>query len=266
MQKYYFNFNLRTDIGLVRDNNEDAVAGSPSALVIADGVGGYPDSERASTYVVQNVIHAFAQNYDDSINTEKSIEDAVHTARMLLHEDYSWGNTTMVATIIDNDILHVAHVGDSRGYLFRDSRLIPLTKDQSVVQQLIDSGQITEEQALYHPHRNIIEETIHGEMHKPVRIEFSTHKIHEGDLILLCTDGLTDLMIDKDIATIINENISKGLQYVNDALITAAFNIDDDILVAGKDNTTIALGEIRELTEDTMLQDTIIHAFYEEKR
>lgn len=265
MQKYYFNFNLRTDVGLVRENNEDAIAGSYNTLVVSDGVGGYPDGERASTYVVQEVINAVTHNDFDEKDTRQAIEDAVHKARVKLYENHSWGNTTMVAAVINDDILHVMNVGDSRGYVFRDGNLTPLTKDQSAVQYLVDSGQITEKEALYHPARNVIDETIHGEIYKPARIDFSTEKIQQGDIILLCTDGLTDLMIDKDIETIIRDNINKGLQSVNDALIKAAFSIDDDILVAGKDNTTIALGEVEERTEDAVLPDTEIYTFYEEK-
>jgi len=262
MEKYYFNFHLRTEVGLVRDNNEDAIAGSYNTLVVADGVGGYPDGEVASSYVVEEVIKATTSNSFKSEKSKETISDAVHQSRIRLYKNHSWGNTTMVAAVIDQDTLHIANIGDSRGYLFRDGCLIPLTKDQSVVQRLIDIGEITEEESLYIPSRNIVSETIHGELYKPARIDFSTHKIQRGDIIMLCTDGLTDLMINKKIEEIINNNINKGLEGISDSLIDFTFNIQDDILIAGKDNTTIALGEVKCMEENNVLQEPEIHTFY----
>lgn len=265
MKKYYFNFNLRTDVGLVRESNEDAIAGTYSTLVVADGVGGEPDGERASSYVVEEIIKAVSSDDFNPFNTKIVIEDAVHKARVRLHQGYSWGNTTMVVSSIEQDVAHIAHVGDSRGYLFRDGKLSALTKDHSYVQRLVEFGEITEEEALYHPYRNIIEETIHSEIYKPARIEFSMQEIKEGDLIILCTDGLTDLILDKDIEKIINDNLHDGLSAVNDALINAAFTIEDDELVAGKDNITIAIGEVVPLMKTSVFQEPEIYTFYEEK-
>lgn len=262
MERYYFNFHLRTETGLVRDNNEDAIAGAYNTLVVADGVGGYPDGERASSYVVEELIRSTTSNSFESEKSKEAIVDAVHQARIRLHKNHSWGNTTMVAAVIDQDTLHIANIGDSRGYLFRDGCLIPLTKDQSVVQRLIDSGEATEKEALYIPSRNIVSETIHGELYKPARIEFSTQKIQHGDIIMLCTDGLTDLMINKEIEETINDNINKGLEGISSALIEFTFNIQDDILIAGKDNTTIALGEVNFMEENSVLQKSEIHSFY----
>ncbi|MDA1073338.1 MAG: Stp1/IreP family PP2C-type Ser/Thr phosphatase [Proteobacteria bacterium] len=229
----------RSDRGRVRTNNEDAVAigQSEDVAVLADGMGGLNAGEVAATLAVQRVLQALPSA--GSV-TEETLRDAVRQANLAVFErsrsksDYAMMGTTLVVWVhTGGRACLVANVGDSRGYQFADGTLSRITHDHSLVQELVDDGLISAEEALTAPNRNIITRAVGLD----AKVDVDVFKIRRvpGDLILLCSDGLTDLVHDPAITRILNEAASIGLEVVADKLIATANQ------AGGLDNITVVL-------------------------
>ena len=247
----------KTDIGKERETNEDSVSSlmidsqsfrgelNCGIIVVADGMGGREMGEVASDIatkkfikvVVESLLHL--SKYKDNINFEEILKRAIEIANTELWElsdnkSKPLGSTIVGALIVDNHIF-VGNVGDSRAYLIEPSKksIIQITKDHSVVQEMIDGQVITKEQARNHPRRNIITRGLGLE--KKV-----TPDIFEADMknkvLLLCSDGLSGMVDDKDIVKNINGNIYKSA----DALISLANKN------GGVDNISVALASYNE--------------------
>lgn len=182
-----------SDVGRVRKNNEDSGYAGEHLVMIADGVGGAAAGDLASTVAVETIRRIDVPPESDLLEI---LAGAVHRANdrigELVDEDpaVEGMGTTLTAALFDGDQIALAHIGDSRGYLFRDGALIQLTTDHTWVQSMVDDGEITAEEARVHAHRNVILKVLQGrDTDEP---DLSLHEMRDGDRLLLCSDGLSD--------------------------------------------------------------------------
>jgi len=212
----------RTECGPVRDNNEDAllIDVAEGIFIVADGMGGHAAGEVASAMAVEGVHEILVGEQDpdetrlvrtiDVQNTADVVRERLRYAmnqasqrirRVSEERPGTRGmGTTVVTLVIDGDQAHLAHVGDSRAYLLREGSATRLTRDHTVVQQEIDAGRLAPELARLLPHRNILTQSVG--FHGPVEPDTSTRVIEPGDIFLLCSDGLTDVLEDHQLAEI----------------------------------------------------------------
>ena len=231
-----------TDVGRQRKNNEDAVQVREDLrlFIVADGVGGAAAGEEASRIFVESCTTEFSAdsgwNRDYGpliarcfINANQHIRDHAKNHP----ETHGMGCTGEILTFFDGDY-YVGHVGDSRTYMIRDEQIVLLTKDHSYIQEQIDLGLVTEEEAETHWLRNAIYRAVgHKE---EIEADIITGKVKDGDCFLLCTDGLTDMVSDKRILEIVTADAS-----VDDR---ARALIDEANVNGGKDNITALLCQV----------------------
>lgn len=230
MLTYY----AKTNIGNKRDNNEDYYLSSPkiNMWILADGVGGHDAGEVASKLACDSI--------EEKVLAGENIVDAIQHSHELIKAspDDGVGRQGMASTIVvlkvKQDKFDFFWVGDSRGYQWnKNSGLTPRTRDQSLVQQLVDKGVITEDEARVHPNRNVIIQALGQlDLEQPV-VDTSSHDYEDGDILLLCSDGLSDCVEDEAINDIITaaENPEE-----------AASNLVSKALEnGGKDNITVII-------------------------
>ena len=205
----------QTDQGLVRKNNEDAVAFDPKTglCLLADGMGGYNAGEVASGMAVAFLSQALtawlsqAGNPASGRELRRTLEACVNQANHSIlsaawsNPDYAGMGTTLVAGVFIENRLVLGHIGDSRCYRLRSSVLQQITKDHSLLQEQVDAGLLTAEQALTSPHRNLITRALGVE--DAVSVEINEHRVEPGDLYLMCSDGLSDMVLDPVIEAIL---------------------------------------------------------------
>lgn len=226
----------RTDIGRVRDNNEDAVLCLDHLVAVADGMGGHPGGEVASNLALSLLDASFT---GDSLT---ELEAAVRAANRAISEraaasrDLEGMGTTLCAVGVTGDgRLAVVNVGDSRAYLMRDSSLRQLTADHSITGELIRRGELTEQDALSHPHRSVLTRALG--CGPEVDVDGAQHLATEGDRLLLCTDGLINEVAENDIPTLMDSALYVGP--VADALVERALSN------GGRDNIAVVVAEVR---------------------
>ena len=241
-----------TDTGRVRDHNEDqylalgrdqSPPGAGALLVVADGMGGHAAGEVASKMTVDGIVQSLNDQSEEASKLEgnafgvflgKVFEEVNQEVWQAAQEDDKRGmGTTCTLAAIRGDQLFLAHIGDSRAYLLRDGELHQVSKDHSWVEDAVDQGVITREQARTHPNRNVITRAI-GLDPQP-EIDTSVMPLADGDLLLLCSDGLNSMIPDEDIHRILT---SSSPEDVCQALIDAA---NDQ---GGHDNTTVVVATI----------------------
>ena len=232
-----------TDIGRKREVNQDyvyvtdkPVGHVPNLFVVADGMGGHKAGDFASKYAVQ-VLEEHVRNHS-GMGPELIITDAVREANRKIVEKAKqdtglegMGTTLVVATIIEHT-LYFANVGDSRLNLIRDE-IKQLSKDHSLVEEMVRLGGINEEEAKHHPDKNIITRAIGAK--DDVEVDFFEYRLQKGDIILMCTDGLTNMVDDDEIFRIV-----KGGR---DVVETAMQLVEKANENGGKDNIGIVLVE-----------------------
>ena len=195
-----------SDAGKRREANEDSL-GTPEGVppevlarkgrlyVVADGIGGHAGGKMASSLAVQQVLREYYG--DPSTNLEESLRQAILAANRAVHDQaqdakYEGMGTTLVAALVQGNRLVVANVGDSRAYLVREGKISQITRDHSWVAEQRDAGLLTEEEAWQHPYRHIILRSLGG---KPeVEVDFFRRALRPGNTVLLCTDGLSDMV------------------------------------------------------------------------
>lgn len=239
-------FEKFTDQGRVRTVNEDYLGILCSikigdVFVVCDGMGGHVGGEKASKLAVECILNVLSNASTENI--EKSLIDAITFANNSLikfsenHPEYKGMGSTVVLALISDDILYLAHMGDSRAYVFSDEKLFRMTKDDSYVQLLIDKKEITEEEAENHPFKNRISKALGVNQSMVPTIYQEKIKLKKGDKILLCSDGLTSLVSDFQI----EKNIS------NSDLLNSIINLHNLAMNnGGYDNITIILIEVLE--------------------
>ncbi|MCH5598338.1 PP2C family protein-serine/threonine phosphatase [Niabella ginsengisoli] len=241
---------VQTDIGRKRDNNEDNFvwlqslwSKSTIALVGAiDGVGGYDGGEEASA-IAKTTIENYLQNFSFGAPLQL-LKEAFINANNAINQKRSEADLQRMSCVAslaildaEKELMYVAHVGDSRGYIFRNDELIKITKDHSAVGFKEDRGFLTEEEAMHHPNRNEISKML-GEYMIDANdsegyFDFFEHSFLPGDIVLFCSDGLTDLLNKQGISNVLTQNIS--LKEKVQLLIDGANDL------GGKDNITVAL-------------------------
>lgn len=204
----------KTDIGMVRDVNQDyvfatetSIGNLPNLLVVADGMGGHRAGEYASRLAVEVLKQELVATTEDG--PEAMMKNAITRANERVLEAarqdaklYGMGTTLVMATVIERT-LYFANVGDSRLYLVNDD-IKQLSKDHSLVQEMVRLGGINEEEAKYHPDKNIITRAIGAK--DEVEIDFYEYRLKRGDIILMCTDGLSNMVEDEEMLHIVKNS------------------------------------------------------------
>jgi protein phosphatase len=239
-------FHSATDRGRIRSNNEDSIAIVEAAglMVLADGMGGYNAGEVASgmaTAFIEKDLGRWLQETPpdtDDLEVRRAMDICVDNANRSIfeashaHAQYAGMGTTLVMGVFRGGRLLVGHIGDSRAYRWRDDRLQQLTRDHSLLQEQIDAGLISPEQAAYSHQKNLVTRAMGVE--DIVLLEIHSHAVHPGDWYLLCSDGLSDMLDDARIATVLREqgsDVGKAAQALVDAANQAG----------GRDNIAVIL-------------------------
>jgi len=235
----------RTDTGQVREHNEDCIGGDESlgVAIVADGMGGYQAGEVASATAVKIIMEQLDSLFKTSTHLKRYsatmlLEQAVLKANQAIYKmaenqiHYSGMGTTVVAVLFHNDSISVAHVGDSRLYRLRGNDFRQLTKDHSVLQELIDCGYYTPEKARHSQHQHTITRALGIEQN--VNIEIQEDRVLDQDIYLLCSDGLSDMLDENEMYTIVSSK-NHSLKQAAQLLIEAAND------KGGKDNISLIL-------------------------
>lgn len=235
-----------TDTGMVRRSNQDACKcgifpDGGAWVVVCDGMGGANGGNVASAIAVESIEGLLKNGYREKMsqgNIKSMIINAVRRANTAIYEKAAqavelqgMGTTTVVMLAVDNR-LHVAHVGDSRAYLKSRNGIRQLTMDHSYVQDLVNFGQITKEEARTHPRRNIITRVLG--VHNDVNVDYAVWDFDTGDIALACTDGLTNYMDEDLLEEYIDRHCQDGDALVHELI---RFAVDN----GGSDNITIAV-------------------------
>ncbi len=240
----------RTDTGRQRRGNEDNYFARAPLFVVADGMGGAQAGEVASKIAVE----VFEQGLPEDGSPEERLARRVQDANRLIYErsvaehEQAGMGTTLTAALLDEQQLAIAHVGDSRAYLFRDHALQRLTSDHSLVGELVRQGKLTEEQAEEHPQRSIITRALGPE--PTVDVDTWTYPVRAGDVLLLCSDGLTSMIAEERIADVLST--SADLRVAADRLI------DEANAAGGRDNITVVLFRLEDVGDGALDQATML--------
>ncbi len=239
-----FEFFSAVDTGRARSNNEDTVAVDAGAAlaVLADGMGGYNAGEVASEMAARSAKEMLgrwlreqpqvseAALHEAIVSSADLANRAVHDAATT-NPAYAGMGTTIVIAVCREGHLSLGHVGDSRGYRLRAGRLEQLTRDHSLLQEQIDAGLLSPEEAAMSMNRNLVTRAVGVE--PTVEIELHGHELRDGDTVLLCSDGLSDMLTDDKIEDILSSN--EAMDAAGAALIEAANQ------AGGRDNISLIL-------------------------
>ncbi len=242
-------FFCATDTGRARSNNEDSVALDEAArlAVLADGMGGYNAGEVASgmlTSFIKAELGRWLQEASASATdaeVRRAMDICVDNANRAIfnaansNPQYAGMGTTLVVAAFRESRLLMGHVGDSRGYRFRGGRLAQITRDHSLLQEQIDAGLITPEQAAFSSNKNLVTRAVGVE--DTVLLETHIHEVQPGDVYLMCSDGLSDMLDDAAIAQVLQMHDS--VEAAGPALINAAND------AGGKDNIAVILARVQ---------------------
>jgi PPM family protein phosphatase len=215
-----------TDVGLVREGNEDSFYRGTTVFAVADGMGGHVAGEIASSTALEPIASVNETQFATGDDAQDALVEAITAANseVIAQGDadpsLSGMGTTLTAVLIRSGRLHVAHVGDSRAYLLRDGQgITQLTTDHTLVEQLVRDGRISREQAAIHPQRSVVTRAIGVDRHVDVD-SLPPLELQPGDQVLLCSDGLTGPVSDEHIAAILVER--DDAREACEALIEAA--------------------------------------------
>jgi serine/threonine protein phosphatase PrpC len=228
----------RTDTGRQRQANEDALLARPPLFAVADGMGGAQAGEVASKIATEALEQAGPADEAPERYLRRVVESANERIHGLAERDASRSGmgTTLTAALVREDEISIAHVGDSRAYLWRDRELRRLTSDHSLVEELRRQGRLTDEQAEEHPQRSIITRALGPEA--DVEVDTMTYPARPGDVILLCSDGLTTMISEQRITDILTR--SPSLDAAVSTLIAEANER------GGRDNITVVAFRLEE--------------------
>lgn len=233
-------FGSRTDVGCVRDHNEDSLAVAPPLYVVCDGMGGHAAGEVASEIAV-DVISQRAPEHADAAALGQAVEEANLAVIKAAREGVGRAGMgcTCTAAILEKERLVIAQVGDSRAYLLHQGKLQQLTRDHSLVADLIEAGQITEAEARVHPQRSVITRALGSDPRtQPDLFEIN---VEAGDRLLLCSDGLSTMLEDPEI--------EKILKNASDPQRCAAQLVNEANGLGGYDNVTVIVVDVTGLAE-----------------
>jgi serine/threonine protein phosphatase stp1 len=240
-------FAIKSDVGQRRKVNEDAAGYFESKnniplMMVCDGIGGHNAGEIASAMALMSIGQAWEKTefndieevYQWLIQKITEANEAIFTRSAQYEDLYGMGTTVVVASIIGNQLM-IANVGDSRAYVLRNFQLKQLTEDQSLVNALLKSGEITPEEAENHPNKNIVTQSLG--VTSSVEIDFVRMTIKNEDTLILCSDGLSDMLSLEEIRNVMNhysdveQQVEKAVQEANEA--------------GGRDNITVVIAKIQ---------------------
>ncbi|SEQ34910.1 protein phosphatase [Lachnospiraceae bacterium RM5] len=231
----------KTDMGVMRRTNQDfifcsleQVGNLPNLFIVADGMGGHKAGDLASRYTVEEFLKVVKES--DNTNPISVIEEAVRVANAKLIEkakesiDYEGMGTTLVVATFINNSLYIANVGDSRLYLINND-ILQVTRDHSLVEEMINIGELDRKNARTHEKKNIITRAVGVD--SEVVADFFEIEYSKGDMILMCSDGLSNMIEDEEIKNIVNDG--NDIDKIGERLVDTANNY------GGKDNISVIL-------------------------
>ena len=231
----FISWGARSDVGLVRGHTEDSFLLQAPLFVVSDGMGGHAAGEVARSIAVETVGREAPATADDVL-----LGAAVESANRNVIEAAEQGigkpgmGCTATAVIIEKNLLAVAHVGDSRAYVLREGTLVRITHDHSYVEELVDSGQITADEARTHPSRSIITRALGSD--PDMYADHFSLEVNDGDRIILCSDGLSSMVPDSEIESLAVSSATP--KQAADNLVAAA------LTAGGADNVTVVVVDI----------------------
>lgn len=247
-----FHYAARSDVGLLRENNQDSGYAGPHLLVLADGMGGAAAGDIASSVAVAHLAPLDGDEHDRDELTDllrRALDDA--QADLIAYAEDSPARaglgTTVIALLRSGGTAAMVHVGDSRAYLLRDGELHQVTHDHTFVQHLVDTGQLTEEEAENHPQRSVLLRVL-GDAHGALELDESVRELHDGDRWLLCSDGLSSFVSAETIADVLADNPDPGR--CADELVQLALR------AGGQDNITVVVADVSRFDTDHGMHDT----------
>ncbi len=231
-----------TNIGSRRSTNQDTyrynvISENLAWSVVCDGMGGVNGGDVASNTAADTIADIIQKGLSDSLSEEEIRELMVHAvnegnsavfSKAVDNLEFKGMGTTVVLSIVRGNRLFLVHVGDSRGYFYTDGEVRQITEDHSYVQDLVNRGEITKEEARNHPHKNIITRSLG--VHSMVETDFSVFDIEPGQVLVVCSDGLSDYLTEELLAEFLSNNKQEDI--IN-ALIEYA------LLCGGNDNITV---------------------------
>lgn len=228
-------FGSRTDIGCLRDHNEDSLVVTPPLFAVADGMGGHAAGEVASEIAVR-VLSELAPEHPDVEALGRAIDEANRAVIQAAREGRGRQGmgTTMTAAMLEGERLVIAQVGDSRAYLLHQGKLQQLTRDHSLMADMIEAGQLTPEEARTHPQRSVITRALGSDAH--LHPDIYEINVETGDRLLICSDGLSGMIFD--------DQIENTLRRVQDPQRCASQLVNEAIAAGGHDNVTVIVADV----------------------
>jgi len=258
MSAHFFETSARSAIGLVRQGNEDSGFVSPQLIAVADGMGGHAAGEVASRIAVQ-VLESLVPSLISTEIDEDSVEDLLmHSLHSIDSEisvvtdedtDKRGMGTTLTALLIRDKYISLLHVGDSRCYRLRGNTLEQLSNDHTVIQELLDQGAISQAEAVEHPQRSMLTQALRGD--GDVTPVLQMYEIKKGDRYLLCSDGLSGVLTEKEIKI--------GLKK-SDKDEAVKFLVDATYVNGAPDNVTVLIADI---SDEAKTKPTLIGAAHD---
>ena len=242
MSANFFSTSARSAIGLVRQGNEDSAFVSPQLIAVADGMGGHAAGEVASRIAIQ-VLHRLTPTLTTTDIDEDSVSDLLMHSLHSIDEEIAavaeeeiekrGMGTTLTALLVRDNHIALLHVGDSRCYRLRGSALEQLSNDHTVIQELLDQGAISEAEAAEHPQRSMLTQALRGD--GDVTPVLQVYEVKKGDRFLLCSDGLSGVLTEKEIKI--------GLKK-SDKDEAVKFLVDATYVNGAPDNVTVLIADI----------------------
>jgi serine/threonine protein phosphatase PrpC len=249
MSAHFFETSARSAIGLVRQGNEDSGLVSPQLIAVADGMGGHAAGEVASRIaveVLQSLVPAMVSLDIDEDSVEDLLMHSLHSIdseiSLVTNEEIEKRGmgTTLTALLIRDKYISLLHVGDSRCYRLRGNTLEQLSNDHTVIQELLDQGAISQTEAVEHPQRSMLTQALRGD--GDVTPVLQMYEIKKGDRYLLCSDGLSGVLTDKEI--------KMGLKK-SDKDEAVKFLVDATYINGAPDNVTVLIADISDDAKTT---------------
>ena len=250
MSANFFSTSARSAIGLVRQGNEDSAFVSPQLIAVADGMGGHAAGEVASRIAVQ-VLHRLTPTLTATDIDEDSVSDLLMHSLHSIDEEIAavaeeeiekrGMGTTLTALLFRDNHIALLHVGDSRCYRLRGSSLEQLSNDHTVIQELLDQGAISEAEAAEHPQRSMLTQALRGD--GDVTPVLQVYEVKKGDRFLLCSDGLSGVLTEKEIKI--------GLKK-SDKDEAVKFLVDATYVNGAPDNVTVLIADISSENNSTV--------------
>lgn len=234
----------KSDIGLVRDSNQDSFYGTAISNdvilgVVCDGMGGANGGDVASKIAVETVVKKIKDEYDTNMTSSDIKDLLINTICVannnifdtaLMNVELSGMGTTIVLTLVIKDEVHIAYMGDSRAYIVNKDGIRQVTTDHSIIQEMIQNGEITQEQAKTHPNKNIITRALGVSI--DVEADYIKEPFSKDDFLLICTDGLSNYL---SAETMYKEFLNNNVEVLPDVLISSAKRC------GGSDNITVVV-------------------------